>query len=233
MAFVEVNNLTKEYKTGTTVTKALENVSFTLQEGTFNVVLGPSGSGKTTMLNMIGGMDSLTSGNIKIKNESISVMKEAELTEYRRRYVGFVFQFYNIIPSLNVLENVELVQKFGEFKFNAKDVLTSVGLKERLKNFPQDLSGGELQRVSIARAICKNPEVLLCDEPTGALDSKTGQTILSLLSEMTKKYHKTVIVVTHNSKIAEMADVVVRIKDGSLQSTQCNPHPKSIEQIEW
>lgn len=233
MAFIKVENLTKEFKTGNTTTKALDNISFSLDEGTFNVVLGPSGAGKTTMLNMLGGMDTLSSGSILINNNRVSKMNEKQLTEYRRKFVGFVFQFYNIIPSLNVFENVDLVKTFGNSKFNPVNVLKSVGLGDRIYNFPQDLSGGELQRVSIARAICKNPEVLLCDEPTGALDSKTGQTILGLLLNMARKYNKTVIIVTHNSKIAEMADSLINIKDGKLSSISLNRNPKVVSEIEW
>lgn len=233
MAFIKVENLTKEFKTGNTTTKALDNISFSLDESTFNVVLGPSGAGKTTMLNMLGGMDTLSSGSILINNNRVSKMNEKQLTEYRRKFVGFVFQFYNIIPSLNVFENVDLVKTFGNSKFNPVNVLKSVGLGDRIYNFPQDLSGGELQRVSIARAICKNPEVLLCDEPTGALDSKTGQTILGLLLNMARKYNKTVIIVTHNSKIAEMADSLINIKDGKLSSISLNRNPKVVSEIEW
>lgn len=233
MEFIKVKNITKKYINGDNVTNALDNISFSLSEGTFNVVLGPSGSGKTTMLNMLGGMDTLSDGNITINKEQVSKMNESELTEYRRKFVGFVFQFYNIIPSLNVFENVDLVKNFGGSKFDTKEVLKSVGLENRIFSFPQDLSGGELQRVSIARAICKNPEVLLCDEPTGALDSKTGQTILKLLRNMTHQYNKTVIIVTHNAKIADMADNVIKIKDGKLESTDINTNPKQIDEIEW
>lgn len=233
MEFIKVKNITKKYINGDNVTNALDNISFSLSEGTFNVVLGPSGSGKTTMLNMLGGMDTLSDGNITINKEQVSKMNESELTEYRRKFVRFVFQFYNIIPSLNVFENVDLVKNFGGSKFDTKEVLKSVGLENRIFSFPQDLSGGELQRVSIARAICKNPEVLLCDEPTGALDSKTGQTILKLLRNMTHQYNKTVIIVTHNAKIADMADNVIKIKDGKLESTDINTNPKQIDEIEW
>ncbi|USJ86043.1 ABC transporter ATP-binding protein [Lactiplantibacillus pentosus] len=233
MEFIKVKNITKKYVNGDNITRALDNISFSLSEGTFNVVLGPSGSGKTTMLNMLGGMDTLTDGNITINDEQVSGMTESELTEYRRKFVGFVFQFYNIIPSLNVFENVDLVKNFGSSTFDTKEVLTSVGLENRMFSFPQNLSGGELQRVSIARAICKNPEVLLCDEPTGALDSKTGQTILKLLHDMTHRYNKTVIIVTHNAKIADMADNVIKIKDGKLESADMNTSPKQIDEIEW
>ncbi|CAM3130514.1 ATP-binding cassette domain-containing protein [Lactococcus hircilactis] len=231
--FIEVRNIKKEYKTGNVTTAALDNVSFSLEEGTFNVVLGPSGSGKTTLLNMLGGMDWLTEGEIKVGSAIISKMKERELTNYRRKTIGFVFQFYNIIPSLNVFENVQLVENLGEESFDAKEILSSVGLKNRMQNFPQDLSGGELQRVSIARAICKNPQLLLCDEPTGALDSKTGQNILQLLKDMAIKYKKTVIVVTHNATIAEVADNVIHIKDGILENFEVNSSPKQIDEIAW
>ena len=231
--FIEVRNIKKEYKTGNVTTAALDNVSFSLEEGTINVVLGPSGSGKTTLLNMLGGMDWLTEGEIKVGSAIISKMKERELTNYRRKTIGFVFQFYNIIPSLNVFENVQLVENLGEESFDAKEILSSVGLKNRMQNFPQDLSGGELQRVSIARAICKNPQLLLCDEPTGALDSKTGQNILQLLKDMAIKYKKTVIVVTHNATIAEVADNVIHIKDGILENFEVNSSPKQIDEIAW
>ena len=231
--FIEVRNIKKEYKTGNVTTAALDNVSFSLEEGTFNVVLGPSGSGKTTLLNMLGGMDWLTEGEIKVGSAIISKMKERELTNYRRKTIGFVFQFYNIIPSLNVFENVQLVENLGEESFDAKEILSSVGLKNRMQNFPQDLSGGVLQRVSIARAICKNPQLLLCDEPTGALDSKTGQNILQLLKDMAIKYKKTVIVVTHNATIAEVADNVIHIKDGILENFEVNSSPKQIDEIAW
>ncbi|MCM1635764.1 MULTISPECIES: ABC transporter ATP-binding protein [Latilactobacillus] len=233
MAFVEVKEISKEYENGNAKTYALNKVSFSLPEGTFNVVLGPSGSGKTTMLNMLGGMDSLSSGQISIRNEQISKMSEKQLTEYRRKSVGFVFQFYNIIPSLTILENVDLVRNLNTDSFSPKEILERVGLKNRMSSFPQDLSGGELQRVSIARAVCKNPDILLCDEPTGALDSETGKSILKLLQSMSKKYHKTVIVVTHNATIAEIADNVVKIKDGHLNDFSCNEHPLNVEEIEW
>lgn len=175
----------------------------------------------------------LTEGEIKVGSAIISKMKERELTNYRRKTIGFVFQFYNIIPSLNVFENVQLVENLGEESFDAKEILSSVGLKNRMQNFPQDLSGGELQRVSIARAICKNPQLLLCDEPTGALDSKTGQNILQLLKDMAIKYKKTVIVVTHNATIAEVADNVIHIKDGILENFEVNSSPKQIDEIAW
>jgi len=233
MAFVEVKEISKVYEDGNSKTYALNKVSFSLPEGTFNVVLGPSGSGKTTLLNMLGGMDSLSSGQIVIRNEQISKMSETQLTEYRRKSVGFVFQFYNIMPSLTILENVALVRNLTANSFSPKEILARVGLKAKLAHFPQDLSGGELQRVSIARAVCKNPAILLCDEPTGALDSETGKRILELLQSMSKKYHKTVIVVTHNATIAEIADNVVKIKDGQLNDFSYNEHPLNIEEIEW
>lgn len=233
MSFVEVKNIVKEFYSGDVTTRALNDITFSLEEGTFNVILGPSGSGKTTLLNMLGGMDTLTNGTISINNQNIASMKESELTNYRRRYVGFVFQFYNIIPSLNAFENVQLVEKMSPDSFDPLEILKSVGLSHRINSFPQNLSGGELQRVSIARAICKNPEILLCDEPTGALDSKTGETILQLLKDMSQKYRKTVIIVTHNDSIAEIADSVVRIKDGYLESINYNEQPKNISEIEW
>ncbi|BDR57983.1 ABC transporter ATP-binding protein [Xylocopilactobacillus apicola] len=233
MKFIEVNEMVKEFRTGHSVVRALNDVSFSIDEGTFNVILGPSGSGKTTMLNMIGGMDTLTSGSMNIDGRDVSNLSDAQLTDYRRNYVGFVFQFYNIIPSLNVFENVDLVKNLGGSDFNTKEIIESVGLGDRMYNFPQDLSGGELQRVSIARAICKNPKILLCDEPTGALDTKTGQTVLQILSSMATKYKKTVIVVTHNSKIEAMGDQVIKIKDGNLEDVIQNKNPKKTTEIEW
>ncbi|BDR55932.1 ABC transporter ATP-binding protein [Xylocopilactobacillus apis] len=233
MKFIEVKDMVKEFRTGKSVIRALNNISFGIDQGSFNVILGPSGSGKTTMLNMLGGMDTLTSGSINIDGQKVSSLNESQLTDYRRYYVGFVFQFYNIIPSLNVFENVDLVKNLGGSDFDPKEILESVGLKDRINNFPQDLSGGELQRVSIARAICKNPKILLCDEPTGALDTKTGQTVLQILSSMATKYKKTVIVVTHNSKIEAMGDQVIKIKDGNLEDVIQNKNPKKTTEIEW
>ncbi|RIY28575.1 macrolide ABC transporter ATP-binding protein [Bifidobacteriaceae bacterium NR016] len=233
MSFIDIINLTKQYNSNDVQTMALDHVSFSLDEGDFCVVLGQSGAGKTTLLNMLGGMDSPTSGSITVDGTDISSMGERALTQYRRNSIGFVFQFYNIIPNLTILENVEMVARFGGKNFNPQAVLSDVGLGEKTHAFPQELSGGQLQRVAIARALCKNPQLLLCDEPTGALDSKTGQSILKLLMRMSRQYRKTVIVVTHNSSIARIADVVVTIKDGKTESVLRNNNPESITQIQW
>lgn len=233
MSFIDIINLTKQYNSNDVQTMALDHVSFSLDEGDFCVVLGQSGAGKTTLLNMLGGMDSPTSGSITVDGTDISGMGERALTQYRRNSISFVFQFYNIIPNLTILENVEMVARFGGKNFDPQAVLSDVGLSEKIHAFPQELSGGQLQRVAIARALCKNPQLLLCDEPTGALDSKTGQSILKLLMWMSRQYRKTVIVVTHNSSIARIADVVVTIKDGKTESVQRNNNPESITQIQW
>lgn len=233
MSFIDVINLTKQYNSNDVQTMALDHVSFSLDEGDFCVVLGQSGAGKSTLLNMLGGMDSPTSGSITVDGTDISDMRERALTQYRRNSIGFVFQFYNIIPNLTILENVEMVARFGGKNFDPQAVLSDVGLDEKIHAFPQELSGGQLQRVAIARALCKNPQLLLCDEPTGALDSKTGQSVLKLLMRMSRQYRKTVIVVTHNSSIARIADVVVTIKDGKTESVQRNNNPESITQIQW
>lgn len=233
MSFIDIINLTKQYNSNDVQIMALDHVSFSLDEGDFCVVLGQSGAGKTTLLNMLGGMDSPTSGSITVDGTDISSMGEHALTQYRRNSIGFVFQFYNIIPNLTILENVEMVARFGGKNFNPQAVLSDVGLGEKTHAFPQELSGGQLQRVAIARALCKNPQLLLCDEPTGALDSKTGQSILKLLMRMSRQYRKTVIVVTHNSSIARIADVVVTIKDGKTESVLRNNNPESITQIQW
>lgn len=233
MSFIDVINLTKQYNSNDVQTMALDHVSFSLDEGDFCVVLGQSGAGKSTLLNMLGGMDSPTSGSITVDGPDISDMRERALTQYRRNSIGFVFQFYNIIPNLTILENVEMVARFGGKNFDPQAVLSDVGLGEKIHAFPQELSGGQLQRVAIARALCKNPQLLLCDEPTGALDSKTGQSVLKLLMRMSRQYRKTVIVVTHNSSIARIADVVVTIKDGKTESVQRNNNPESITQIQW
>lgn len=233
MSFIDVINLTKQYNSNDVQTMALDHVSFSLDEGDFCVVLGQSGAGKSTLLNMLGGMDSPTSGSITVDGTDISDMRERALTQYRRNSIGFVFQFYNIIPNLTILENVEMVARFGGKNFDPQAVLSDVGFGEKIHAFPQELSGGQLQRVAIARALCKNPQLLLCDEPTGALDSKTGQSVLKLLMRMSRQYRKTVIVVTHNSSIARIADVVVTIKDGKTESVQRNNNPESITQIQW
>ena len=233
MNMIEVRNVVKKYQTGQQEIRALDGVSFNVKRGEFTVILGPSGSGKSTLLNILGGMDQLTSGEVRIENKEISHLNEAQLTEYRRSKIGFVFQFYNLIPTLTAYENVEIVQNIGKNSFTADEMLLAVGLEKRKKNFPEGLSGGELQRVSIARALCKNPAVVLCDEPTGALDTKTGQRIFLLLGKMAHQYQKTVIVVTHNAAIAPAADKVIRIHDGKIQEVVENHEPLSMEKVVW
>ena len=204
-----------------------------LEEGKFIVILGPSGAGKSTLLNMRGGLDSPTSGTIKVNGKDISTLSQNELADYRASTVGFVFQFYNLIPTLTVLENVALVKEIAKNPLDAKKMLTEVGLSDHAQNFPAELSGGEQQRVSIARALAKNPKVLLCDEPTGALDSETGVLVLKLLLSMAKNYGKTIVVVTHNQNIAKMADVVIRVKNGKIKSYEEQENPMSAEKVEW
>jgi len=213
--------------------RALHDVSFEIKKGEFVVILGASGAGKSTLLNILGGMDKATSGLYLLDGSEVSSYKEKELSSFRRTEVGFVFQFYNLMPNLTALENVELAASLGKNPFDSSEILRKVGLEKRWKNFPSELSGGEQQRVSIARAIVKNPTILLCDEPTGALDSKTGASIVSLLKEVAREYDKTVIVVTHNSLLGEIADRLIRIRDGSLESVTLNPSPKRPEDLAW
>ncbi len=233
MSIVEFNNVTRIYKSGDHEQKALDNVSLTLEEGKFIVILGPSGAGKSTLLNMLGGLDSPTSGIIKVNGKDISTLSQNELADYRASTVGFVFQFYNLIPTLTVLENVALVKEISKNPLDAKKMLAEVGLEDHAQNFPAELSGGEQQRVSIARALAKNPKILLCDEPTGALDSETGVLVLKLLLSMAKNYGKTIVVVTHNQNIAKMADVVIRVKNGKIKSYEEQENPMSAEEVEW
>lgn len=228
-----VENLSRVFKVGDSEIHALNNLSFDVDEGELVIILGQSGAGKTTLLNIIGGMDQATSGKLIVDDIDITKYSKKQLTDYRRNYVGFVFQFYNLMSNLTALENVELSVEMCKDAYSPKDILEKVGLKERMNNFPGQLSGGEQQRVSIARAVAKNPRILLCDEPTGALDYKTGKQILSLLSNMCKEEHKTVIIVTHNSAIKDMADKVVYIRNGSVEKVQINENPKKIEEIEW
>lgn len=230
---VSAKNVNKIYKVGETTITALNNLSFEIAEGEFTVILGPSGAGKTTLLNLIGGMDTITSGDLLINNTNIKGLSDKELTKYRRNDVGFVFQFYNLMPNLTALENIELSVEICKDAYNPKDILTQVGLKDRLNNFPAQLSGGEQQRVSIARALAKNPSILLCDEPTGALDYLTGKSILKLLHDMAKNNNKTIIIVTHNQALKEMADKVINIKNGTVTSVEVNKNPKDIMEIEW
>lgn len=223
----------KQYVVGSNVINALDGVDFEIEEGEFAVILGPSGAGKTTLLNVIGGMDNVTSGTLTVNGQEVGKFNKKQLTEYRRNHVGFVFQFYNLMPNLTALENVELATEMCKDALSPEKVLTQVGLSERMANFPAQLSGGEQQRVSIARAIAKNPRILLCDEPTGALDYATGKNILKLLHDACKQHGKTVIIVTHNSALKEMADKVVYIKNGQAIKTEIIQNPKDVSEIEW
>ena len=234
MGYITFENVCTHYQTGDTVVKAVDNVNFTIEKGEFCVVLGPSGAGKTTVLNLLGGMDKATSGRIIVDGKEITGMRSPQLTEYRRHDVGFVFQFYNLMPNLTALENVELARQVCRSQaLDPKTVMEQVGLGERLRNFPAQLSGGEQQRVSIARALCKNPALLLCDEPTGALDSKTGVQVLSLLKDVCKTYNATVVIITHNAMIAPLGNRVSRIKNGGIESVEINDHPSNVEDIVW
>lgn len=232
---VELKNVSKVYRTGEKEFKALDNIDLAINEGEFVVVLGPSGAGKSTLLNLIGGMDTPTSGQIIIDKENISNYNEEKLSEYRAENIGFIFQFYNILPTLTVLENVEIVKDIVKNAGDSKSALEAVGLLEHINKFPNQLSGGEQQRVSIARAIAKNPKLLLCDEPTGALDSKTGVEVLKLLKKQcdANNGNNTVIVVTHNSLFAEIADTVIRVKNGKIESVVSNENPKEIDEVNW
>ena len=231
--FVKLEGVTKIYDTEGVRVSALKDVSFEIGRGEICVIVGQSGAGKTTLLNILGGMDTLTSGKVFLGGEEISAYSKRQLTRYRREDIGFVFQFYNLIPNLTALENVEMATELAKAPFSADAVLEDVGLAERKANFPAQLSGGEQQRVAIARALAKNPKLLLCDEPTGALDDSTGKTILKLLQDLSRNKGMTVVIITHNSAITEMADRVVRVKSGSIASVRVNEHAKSIEEIEW
>ncbi|MBR5932043.1 MAG: ABC transporter ATP-binding protein [Lachnospiraceae bacterium] len=234
MSYIELKEVVKEYgAAGEAKLRALDGINFEIEKGEFVVIVGPSGAGKTTVLNMLGGMDTITSGEIWVDGADISKYTSKQLTKYRRFDVGFVFQFYNLVPNFTALENVELANQISKNPLNAKDLMNEVGLSERLDNFPAQLSGGEQQRVSIARALAKNPKLMLCDEPTGALDYNTGKTILKLLQDMCREKGMTVIVITHNQAIAPMADRVINIKNGKVEKTAQNPSPVSIDQIEW
>ena len=234
MGYITFENVCKHYQTGDNVVKAVDNVSFSIEKGEFCVVLGPSGAGKTTILNLLGGMDKATSGRITVDGKEITGMRGPQLTEYRRHDVGFVFQFYNLMPNLTALENVELAQQVCRGRaLNPKTVMEQVGLGERLSNFPAQLSGGEQQRVSIARALCKNPALLLCDEPTGALDSKTGVQVLALLKDVCKTYGATVVIITHNAMIAPLGSRVIRVKNGGIETIETSEHPADVSDIAW
>ena len=233
MAYIEFKDVIKEYKMGEVAIKALDNTNFVVEKGELVVIVGPSGAGKTTALNMLGGMDTVTSGTIIIDKKDISKMKPKELVKYRREDIGFVFQFYNLVQNLTAIENVELATQICKKPLNPKTIMKKVGLEDRMDNFPSQLSGGEQQRVAIARAIAKNPKILLCDEPTGALDYKTGKQILQLLQDTCRKEKMTVIIITHNTALTPMADRVIHFKNGTAVDIVKNEHPVSIEQIEW
>ncbi|MBR6500934.1 MAG: ABC transporter ATP-binding protein [Firmicutes bacterium] len=231
--FVQFEHVKKTYHMGDVEIHALQDATFTVGEGELCVIVGPSGAGKTTLLNILGGMDTMTSGKILLGGEEISSYSQKKLTSYRRHDVGFVFQFYNLVPNLTALENVELAAQICKDPLDAAEVLTSVGLEHRMANFPAQLSGGEQQRVAIARALAKNPKLLLCDEPTGALDYNTGKAILKLLQDMSRQRGMTVIIITHNSALTAMADRVIQVKNGMVVSQVINEHPISVEDIEW
>ena len=233
MPVVELQNVSRVYTNGEHEQRALDHVDLALEEGKFIVILGPSGAGKSTLLNLLGGLDSPTEGTIKVDGRDISTLTANELADYRADYVGFVFQSYNLIPTLTVIENVALVKEIASNPLSSHKMLEAVGLSDHIHNFPSELSGGEQQRVSIARALAKNPKILLCDEPTGALDSETGVLVLKLLLSMAREMGKTIIIVTHNQNIAKMADVVVRVKNGKIQSCDSVEHPLSVEEVDW
>ena len=232
-AFVQFEDVTKIYKTGDVEVKALSGASFEIQKGEFCVIVGESGAGKTTLLNILGGMDTLTTGRVRMDGVEISSFDRTKLENYRRFDIGFVFQFYNLMPNLTVLENVELASQICKNPLDSRQVLAMVGLGDRLNNFPAQCSGGEQQRGAIARALAKNPDVLLCDEPTGALDYQTGKAILALLYDLCKKSRKTVVVVTHNGALAPTADVLIRMKSGKIESFEENPSPVPVQELEW
>ena len=233
MAFVEFQNVGKTYHMGEVSINALHDASFEVEQGELVVIVGPSGAGKTTLLNILGGMDTLSTGKVFLDGQEISALSRKQLTDYRRHDVGFVFQFYNLIGNLTALENVELANQICKDPLDAAQILQEVGLGARSRNFPSQLSGGEQQRVAIARALAKNPKLLLCDEPTGALDYNTGKAVLGLLWDTCRNSGKTVIVITHNSALCKMADRVIRIKNGTVQSMETNEHPTPAAEIEW
>ena len=233
MAIVEFKDVSRVYKNGEHEQRALDHVNLSLEEGKFIVVLGPSGAGKSTLLNLLGGLDSPTEGTITVNGKDISTLSPNELAEYRTAYVGFIFQSYNLIPTLTVIENVALVKEIAPDPLSSHDMLRAVGLADHIHQFPSELSGGEQQRVSIARALAKNPHILLCDEPTGALDSQTGVVVLKFLLSMARDMGKTIIIVTHNQNIAKMADTVVRVKNGKIEDRIDQEHPLSAEEVDW
>lgn len=233
MAYIEVKNVSKQYKMGENIITANDDLNFAVEEGQLAVILGPSGAGKSTILNILGGMDSPTKGQVLIDGRDIAKYSSRQLTEYRRTDVGFVFQFYNLVPNLTTKENVELATAVSPNALNVEKVLEQVGLTPRRDNFPAQLSGGEQQRVAIARALAKDPKLLLCDEPTGALDYETGKQILKLLQNASRTLNRTVLVITHNSAIAKMADRVIKINDAKVRSVKDNSQPASVDTIEW
>ncbi len=230
---IEFKNVTKEYKVGEVSIKALDGVDFSISEGEFVVILGASGAGKSTILNILGGMDTASTGQVFVGRQDITKLNERKLTRYRGEKIGFVFQFYNLIPNLNALENVEFAAEVCKDHLDARDILKKVGLNSRIKNFPSQLSGGEQQRVAIARAVAKNPLLLLCDEPTGALDYVTGKAVLKLLEDLNTEMKKCIVLVTHNSAIAEMADKIIKVKSGKIESITINENRQRAERIEW
>ena len=233
MAFVEFQNVAKTYHMGEVQINALHDASFSVEKGELVVIVGPSGAGKTTLLNILGGMDTLTSGKVFLDGQEVSSLNRRQLTNYRRQDVGFVFQFYNLIGNLTAVENVELANQISADPLDAAQIMEQVGLKDRMKNFPSQLSGGEQQRVAIARALAKNPKLLLCDEPTGALDYQTGKAILKLLQDTSRSTGMTVIIITHNSALTAMADRVIKVRNGTVTSQTVNPKPMDISEIEW
>ena len=233
MSYIEFKNICKQYKMGEITIDALKNTNFSIEKGELVVIVGPSGAGKTTTLNILGGMDNATSGQVIVDGKEVTKLKNKELIKFRREDIGFVFQFYNLVQNLTAKENVELATQICKKSLNPEEVIKKVGLEERMNNFPSQLSGGEQQRVAIARAIAKNPKLLLCDEPTGALDYKTGKQILKLLQDTAKKENMTVLIITHNTALAPMADKVIHFKNGTAESIEINEKPLSIDQIEW
>mgnify|MGYP000649534789 FL=1 len=233
MSLITMTNVSKKYLVGDHQFNALKNVNLTIAEGKVVVILGPSGAGKSTLLNLLGGLDNPSEGKIIVNNENIANYSDNELANYRANTVGFVFQFYNLIPTLTVHENISLVKEISPNPLSANEMLKEVGLLDHAKKFPSELSGGEQQRVSIARALAKNPKILLCDEPTGALDSETGVMVLKLLLKMAKEYNKTVIIVTHNQNIAKIGDITIKVKNGQIVSVENNSSPTPIDSVEW
>lgn len=232
-SFISFKNVSKVYKMGEIEIRALDDVSFDIEEGEFVIIAGASGAGKSTILNLLGGMDTATSGKIEVDGKTISDYNEKQMTLYRRYEVGFVFQFYNLVQNLTVRENVELATQISKDPLDIPKTIASVGLQDRIQNFPAQLSGGEQQRVAIARALAKNPKLLLCDEPTGALDYVTGKQVLKVLQETCRKEHKTVIVITHNLALTAMGDKVIRVRSGKIESIERNPHPMDVDRIEY